>query len=53
MNEAWTSFVGIVTLMIVLAIVAVVVSKNSGTASLITSFSTALDKLLARSTGSI
>jgi hypothetical protein len=47
----WNSLVGVVSLIIVLAIVAVIVSKNSASASVITSFSTALDALLKRSTG--
>lgn len=52
MNEAWPSIVGVVSLMIGLAIVAVLVSRKSSTATVISSFSTALDKLLLRSTGS-
>lgn len=52
MNEAWASIVGVVSLMVMLAIVAVLVSQKSGTATVISSFSTALDKLLMRSTGS-
>jgi PRD1 phage membrane DNA delivery len=52
LGEDWTSLIGIVCLIIGLAIVAVIVSKKSQTSTLITSFSTALDALLSRSTGS-
>lgn len=51
MGADWNSLVGIVSLIIVLAIIAVIVSQKSGTASLIGSFSTALDALLGRATG--
>lgn len=51
MPEAWQSIVTVATLIIGLAIVAVLVSKKSGTAGVVQSFSTALGKLLSRSTG--
>lgn len=51
MSEAGTSLIGIVSLIILLAIVAVIVSKKTTTATVIQTFSTALDKLLQRETG--
>lgn len=50
MGDAFKSFVGVIVLIIMLAIVAVVVSKKAGTAQLVQSFSTALDTLLSRAT---
>jgi hypothetical protein len=50
MKDAYTSLIGIVTLIIGLALLAVVV-KGNGAANLIQSFSSALDTLLSRSTG--
>lgn len=48
--DDWASLVGIVCLIIGLAIVAVIVSKKSGSAQVIQSFSTSLDALLGRAT---
>lgn len=50
MSQATASFVSVVTLIIVLAIIGVAVSKRSQLATVINQFSTALDKLLSAST---
>jgi preprotein translocase subunit SecG len=50
MNEAYQSFIGLICIVIILAIIAVVISNNSSTAGLIQSFSSALDSLLSRAT---